>query len=47
MARTFKDTVEIGRLGPATNLRPAGAHQDSRRKPRSANKAQLRREVWF
>lgn len=46
MSRTFKDTVNIGRLGPATNLRPAGAHHDKRRKPRAAQKVAVRREEW-
>ena len=33
------------RLGPATNLRPAGAHESARRYNRKRNKAALLREA--
>lgn len=33
------------RLGPATNLRPAGAHESLKRLKRSQEKIALRREI--
>ena len=36
-----KKAVAIGRLGPAQNLRPAGAHKDRRRKTRQAEKVEV------
>jgi hypothetical protein len=35
----------VPRLGPATNLRPAGAHKDEKTYDRKKNKATLRREA--
>ncbi len=35
----------VPRLGPATNLRPAGAHDDKRIYDRKKNKAALRQEA--
>ncbi len=36
--------IDIGRLGPAENLRPAGAHKDRRRIARSKIKVALKKE---
>ena len=33
----------VPRLGPPTNIRPAGAHEDKRREKRATVKAALRR----
>jgi hypothetical protein len=41
MAKKRKRKTATPRLGPATNLRPAGAHKDKRKKTR----AQLEREA--
>ena len=35
----------IGRLGPATNLRPAGAHESLKRYNRKRQKAALQRDA--
>jgi len=35
----------VGRLGPATNLRPAGAHESLKKYNRRRAKAALRREA--
>ena len=37
----------VGRLGPATNLRPAGAHESLKKYNRRRAKAALRREATF
>ncbi|MBC5824582.1 MAG: hypothetical protein GIX02_07050 [Candidatus Eremiobacteraeota bacterium] len=39
--------VNVPRLGPPTNLRPAGAHTDKRRKTRAEEKAALRKAVFY
>jgi len=41
MAKKRKRKAAASRLGPATNLRPAGAHKDKRKKTR----AQLERDA--
>ena len=38
--------VEVPRLGPPVNLRPAGAHTDKRRKTRAEEKAALRKAAF-
>ncbi len=38
--------VDVPRLGPPTNLRPAGAHTDKRRKTRAEEKAALRKAAF-
>ncbi|MDQ2907948.1 MAG: hypothetical protein M3R44_01190, partial [Candidatus Eremiobacteraeota bacterium] len=38
--------VDVPRLGPPTNLRPAGAHADKRRKSRAEEKAALRQAAF-
>ncbi len=38
--------VELGRLGPPTNLRPAGAFRDRRRTTRAAHKAALNKAAF-
>ena len=38
--------VEVPRLGPPVNLRPAGAHTDKRRKSRAEEKAALRKAAF-
>lgn len=40
------EPVEVPRLGPPVNLRPAGAHKDKRRKPRAEEKAALRKAAF-
>jgi hypothetical protein len=42
--RRRKGAGIVPRLGPATNLRPAGAHESLKRYNRKRLKAQLRRE---
>lgn len=37
---------DVPRLGPPTNLRPAGAHKDERRKTRAEEKAALRKAAF-
>ena len=39
-------TVPIGRLGPPTNLRPAGAFRDRRHTTRAAEKAALNKAAF-
>jgi hypothetical protein len=36
----------VPRLGPPENLRPAGTHQDKRRKTRAEEKAALRKAAF-
>jgi hypothetical protein len=42
--KNVADPVLTIRLGPATNLRPAGAHKNAKRATRSSVKQQLRKE---
>lgn len=37
---------DVPRLGPPTNLRPAGAHKNKRRKTRAEEKAALRKAAF-
>ncbi|HVS45468.1 MAG TPA: hypothetical protein VMS32_02265, partial [Verrucomicrobiae bacterium] len=43
--RRRAELVLVPRLGPASNLRPAGAHQDQKLYDRNKIKAVLRREA--
>ncbi len=38
--------VDVPRLGPPTNLRPAGAHTDKRKRSRAEEKAALRKAAF-
>jgi hypothetical protein len=40
-----KPPIIVPRLGPPTNLRPAGAHDDETSYDRNKEKAALRREI--
>jgi len=45
MAKKRKRVKVVPRLGPPSNLRPAGAHKDRRRKPRAAQAKELLEEA--
>jgi len=44
-SRRHREPALVPRLGPATNLRPAGAHDDKKHYDRKKIKAVLRREA--